>query len=803
MIMGKTDLDFSYTQAEALAYRAADQQVITSGQATLGVEEIVTLPTGETRWLETNRLPLRDLAGQVVATVGTFQDITRRKQVELERQGLVQELAAFKRALDESAIVAITDVHGVITYVNDRFEEISGYTQAELVGQTHRLVNSGYHSPYFFQSLWHTILQGQVWRGEICNRAKSGHTYWVDSTIVPLLEDQGHPVQFLVVRFDITARKQAELALRESNALLSTISQAQAQFITAANRPDIFENLLNRLLEITHSEYGLVVEVAESAGAAVMVESLLKIKGVPDLQIHSLHPSPCQEPTPRDPALLLDLAPLQPLLARVITTGQPVIHGTSTPGFGPWAIKTFLGLPFFQGTTLVGVVGIANCPDGYDEDLVDYLDPFLVTCSNLVEGYRLDRERRHTAARLHQTNGELARATRLKDEFLANMSHELRTPLNAILGMSEGLQEQIFGPINERQAKALSTIERSGSHLLELINDILDVAKIESGQVELDWVPISVTTLCQSSLAFINQQALKKRLQIRTQVPPHLSPLWGDERRLRQVLINLLANAVKFTPEGGQITLQVAPLDPEKISPPTGAAASNLAPLGWLRIAVTDTGIGIAPEHLNYLFQPFIQIDSTLNRQYPGTGLGLALVKRLVHLHGGQVGLTSELGVGSCFTVDLPWTTTVPKAQLPAAPDPDYATTEEEATRPLPLILLAEDNQANISTLSSYLGAKGFRLTIAYNGEDAIAQAQAQKPDLILMDIQMPGMDGLEAMEHLRRIPDLADIPIIALTALVMAEDRDRCLAAGATDYLPKPVRLKELTQRIQALLGR
>jgi CheY-like chemotaxis protein/nitrogen-specific signal transduction histidine kinase len=403
---------------------------------------------------------------------------------------------------------------------------------------------------------------------------------------------------------------------------------------------------------------------------------------------------------------------------------------------------------------------------------------------------------------LHQTNGELARATRLKDEFLANMSHELRTPLNAILGMSEGLQEQIFGPINERQAKALNTIERSGSHLLELINDILDVAKIESGQVELDWVPISVAPLCQSSLAFIKQQALKKRLKICTQVPPHLSPLWGDERRLRQVLINLLANAVKFTPEGGQITLQVAPLDPEKISPPTGAAASDLAPLGWLRIAVTDTGIGIAPEHLNYLFQPFIQIDSTLNRQYPGTGLGLALVKRLVHLHGGQVGVTSELGVGSCFTVDLPWTTTVPKAQLPEAPDPGYATAEEEVTRPLPLILLAEDNQANISTLSSYLGAKGFRLIIAYNGEEAIAQAQTQKPDLILMDIQMPGMDGLEAMEHLRRIPDLANIPIIALTALVMAEDRDRCLAAGATDYLPKPVRLKELTQRIQTLLG-
>lgn len=242
---------------------------------------------------------------------------------------------------------------------------------------------------------------------------------------------------------------------------------------------------------------------------------------------------------------------------------------------------------------------------------------------------------------LAQANAELARATRLKDEFLANMSHELRTPLNAILGLNEGLQEQVFGTVNARQMKALQTVERSSLHLLELINDILDIAKIESGHLELQCNVTAIGPLCQSSLAFIQQQAISKRIHLETKLAPHLPDLWVDERRIRQVLINLLSNAVKFTPEGGIITLEVGP--EEAVSTPP-----------CLRIAIQDTGIGIASSHIPQLFQPFIQVDSALNRKYEGTGLGLALVKRLVELHGGQVGVSSQPGVGSCFTIDLP-----------------------------------------------------------------------------------------------------------------------------------------------------
>ncbi|MEG3437578.1 GAF domain-containing protein [Pannus brasiliensis CCIBt3594] len=413
------------------------------------------------------------------------------------------------------------------------------------------------------------------------------------------------------------------------------------------------------------------------------------------------------------------------------------------------------------------------------------------------------------------SNEELARATRLKDEFLANMSHELRTPLNAILGMTEGLQDRVFGEIAPEQIRALQTIERSGSHLLELINDILDVAKIESGQLELDIAPIAATSLCRSSLAFIKQQALKKGVRVEMKLPDGLPDLLVDERRVRQVLINLLNNAVKFTPPGGSITLEVS--RPGRETAPDSLAGGGIyypsgqaAPVSdnLLRVAVRDTGIGIAPESLDKLFRPFIQIDSALNRQYTGTGLGLALVKRIVELHGGRVGVISEVGSGSRFTIDLPAVVPV----IPA-PEPDLPTETEDAPSPaietdptdekpsFPLILLAEDNEANIMTISGYLKARGYRLLSAKNGREAVSLVRSDRPDLILMDIQMPEVDGLEAIRQIRLDFPAIELPIIALTALAMPADRERCLAAGANDYFSKPVKLKELTIAIRQWL--
>jgi signal transduction histidine kinase/CBS domain-containing protein len=406
----------------------------------------------------------------------------------------------------------------------------------------------------------------------------------------------------------------------------------------------------------------------------------------------------------------------------------------------------------------------------------------------------LEQRVQDRTAELQLTNQELARATRLKDEFLANMSHELRTPLNAILGMTEGMQEEVFGIINEQQIKALQVVTSSATHLLSLINDILDVAKIESGQIQLEYSSISLNHLCSSSLTFIKQQACQKRIHLETQFALNLPHLLVDELRIRQVLINLLTNAVKFTPEGGIVTLTASPL------PVDDTTEKN-----YIRIAVIDTGIGITPENINKLFRPFVQIDSALNRRHTGTGLGLALVKQIVELHGGKVGLTSQLGVGSRFTIDLPCESGASldssRTMQPSNGQSDIAFTALDLAKS-PLILLAEDNEANISTFSSYLEAKGYRLLLANNGQQAIDLAQSEYPDLILMDIQMQGMDGLAAMRHIRQQPKLINTPIIALTALAMKGDRDRCLEAGANEYLSKPVKLRQLAATINQFLN-
>jgi signal transduction histidine kinase/ActR/RegA family two-component response regulator len=386
-------------------------------------------------------------------------------------------------------------------------------------------------------------------------------------------------------------------------------------------------------------------------------------------------------------------------------------------------------------------------------------------------------------------NEEIARVLRLKDEFLTNMSHELRTPLNAIIGMTEGLQEGIFGETNAAQTESIDTIEKSSNHLLELINDILDLAKIGAGQVELNCEPTNIQDLCQASLAFVKQQALEKRIRLKVELPAYLPAISLDERRIRQVLINLLNNAVKFTPVGGAIALHVT-------------IESDNTTASVIRLNVIDTGIGINSTNLVNLFQPFIQVDSALNRQYQGTGLGLSLVKKIIELHGGHITVHSEVGVGSQFVIDLPIKETIGEyCDLVTRPLlPSGSLTPRSADQPW-TVLLAEDNEANIRSISGYLMAKGYHTILAKNGIEAVSFAQSQLPDIILMDIQMPKMDGLEAMRQIRSNPQIAHIPIIALTALAMQGDREKCLGAGASDYLTKPVALKQLASKIHRML--
>ncbi|HZH78442.1 MAG TPA: ATP-binding protein [Archangium sp.] len=410
-----------------------------------------------------------------------------------------------------------------------------------------------------------------------------------------------------------------------------------------------------------------------------------------------------------------------------------------------------------------------------------------------LTGYHVDiterrqREHEEEALResLRQTNERLERLGRMKAEFLANMSHELRTPLNAVLGQTEALAEGIFGPVTESQRSALRTIEESGLHLLSLINDVLDIAKGNAGRLELMLEDVAVEEVAQESLRQLREQARRKNISVAYSSDGEVRALRADRRRLRQILLNLLSNAKKFTAEGGRIGLEVSSRD-------EGRAVA---------FCVWDTGSGIAPEDRQRIFEPFVQLDAGLARRNEGSGLGLALVRRFVELHHGELQLESELGRGSRFTVVLPVEPPTsprsvspgPSAEPAPAPVPAHPSASSRGT-----VVIADDSEVNTRHLHGYLVAHGYGVHIARDGLEAVRLCRELLPSVVLMDIQMPRLDGLEAIRSLRADAATASLPIIALTALAMPGDRERCLAAGANEYLGKPVRLREVLEMVR-----
>ena len=388
---------------------------------------------------------------------------------------------------------------------------------------------------------------------------------------------------------------------------------------------------------------------------------------------------------------------------------------------------------------------------------------------------------------LEQANIHLRELAKMKDEFLATISHELRTPLSTILMGVEALQDLFYGALTERQIKILHRIYQNGEHLLVLINDILDISKLESGRLELEFKPVSPRLICQNCLSLIQEQIQRKHLHIEVHFDPEAHSFHADERRLKQILLNLLSNAVKFTPEGGHIGLEFQ-CDPLRKQ---------------IRFTVWDTGIGIPKTAFNNLFQPFTQVKCDAHSQQEGTGLGLALVKGLTDLHGGSVSVTSHLNQGSRFIINLPWWEDDLSLKIPT-PDSSLPTENSASVlfAKMPLILVVEDHQANREMICDYLSCKGYQVIKAIDGAEAVKLARQFHPDAIFMDVQMPGMIGLEATRHIRADPELAAIPIIALTALVMPNDRERCLAAGMDEYLGKPVELKKMVKVLEKILS-
>jgi PAS domain S-box-containing protein len=402
---------------------------------------------------------------------------------------------------------------------------------------------------------------------------------------------------------------------------------------------------------------------------------------------------------------------------------------------------------------------------------------------------------------LQQKNDELEDASRMKSEFLANMSHELRTPLNAIIGFSEILRDGLMGEMTDQQRGFIGDIFNSGQHLLSLINDILDLSKVEAGKMLLDLEPVPMSALLRNSLSIVREKAATRRIRLGMDAAAELGPIQADARKVKQIVYNLLSNAVKFTPEGGEVTLRAGRVDRAEVGRLSGSWTGRTFPVAdspfaeFLEISVTDTGMGISMEDLEQLFKPFSQIDGGLARKFEGTGLGLAMVKLLADLHGGSVAVESAVGEGSCFTVWLPLRDGAQREAL--APVLPPAVREIVALPGDRIALVVEDDFKSAELIRVQLEAEGFKVLHAASAEAALVLAMQQPLALITLDIMLPNMDGWELLSRIKRVPELRRIPVVIVSIVA---DQTKGFALGAAAVMQKPISRKELYESLVGL---
>jgi len=689
-------------------------------------------------------LALRSNVRTVIKTINDYQQGNLNAKIELNTDDEMQtislainkmtqnlnesnKLQHFQhQALNEHAIVSITDRKGYITYVNKKFEDISKYTFAELIGKNHRIIKSNFHTEAFFENMWQTINSGNVWTGEIKNKAKDGSIYWVSSTIVPRVNDQGKPQQYIAIRTDITHIKNMEIEQQKANKLLQVKKQIIEQ--NAKRLDTIVDTAMDAAIQINSS--GIIIGWNKRAQAIFGWSSNEAIGQL----LHTL------------------IIPEKYRAQHIAGVERCLETGDSKLFIKPIEI------------TALNSNGI-EFPIEISISLVKYDEHFQF--SAFIRD--LTQQRKYEQS-IIESKEAADKANQAKSKFLSSMSHELRTPLNAILGFGQLLTSDPQTPLSTNQKESVNYILSSGNHLLNLINDILELSAIESGKLELSIEDILITKVISDVTTLMRPIALSTNIKIHIKSDFVLAVM-ADYMKLKQILINLVSNAIKYNKPNGSITIEW-----------------HQTKHDTAKIIISDTGMGIAEGMRSKVFGAFNRLGQETSN-IEGTGIGLVVTKELIEMMGGSINFDSILGHGTQFWFDLPLSKDFKEISDKQTKDITKNTMPAQKSKTAKKILYVEDNPANGDLMYAFFERKPHALYVAKTGETGWNRAINENFDLILMDIHLPGIDGRALTQKLRETDNYKNKPIIAITAAAMKHEMQS--ANGLfDDYITKPVNL-------------